>query len=82
MSGMLCVGGGVLLATVFVHMLPEVRESLENSAKKASHDHDHDEHDHGYVFINIKRTSVKSMLQMLVDTRPKLSPANNKWYLT
>ena len=57
MSGMLCVGGGVLLATVFVHMLPEVRESLENSAKiakKASHshdDHDHDEHDHGYVFI-------------------------------
>ena len=57
MSGMLCVGGGVLLATVFVHMLPEVRESLENSAKKAkkashSHDdHDHDEHDHGYVHI-------------------------------
>ena len=81
---MLCVGGGVLLATVFVHMLPEVRESLENSAKKAkkaSHDHDHDEHDHGYVFIYIKRTSVKSMSQMLVDTRPKLSPANNK-YLT
>ena len=63
---MLCVGGGVLLATVFVHMLPEVRESLENSAKKAkkaSHSHDdhgHDEHDHGYVFINIKRPSNKS----------------------
>ena len=59
MSGMLCVGGGVLLATVFVHMLPEVRESLENSAKKAkkashSHDdHDHDEHDHGYVFQGV-----------------------------
>ena len=58
MSGMLCVGGGVLLATVFVHMLPEVRESLENSAKiakKASHshdDHDHDEHDHGYVLTS------------------------------
>ena len=33
MGGVLCVGGGVLLATVFVHMLPEVRESL-NTAKK------------------------------------------------
>ena len=55
MSGMLCVGGGVLLATVFVHMLPEVRESLENSSKKArktsnSHDDHEDEHNHGYVF--------------------------------
>ena len=54
MSGMLCVGGGVLLATVFVHMLPEVRESLENSAKKArkashSHDDHEDGHDNGYV---------------------------------
>ena len=74
MSGMLCVGGGVLLATVFVHMLPEVRESLENSAKKAkkashSHDDHEDEHNHGYVFINIKRTSVKSTSQRIVDTR-------------
>ena len=56
MSGMLCVGGGVLLATVFVHMLPEVRESLENSAKKArksshSHDDHEDEHDHGDDFF-------------------------------
>ena len=33
MSGMLCVGGGVLLATVFVHMIPEVRESLETARK-------------------------------------------------
>ena len=30
---MLCVGGGVLLATVFVHMIPEVRESLETARK-------------------------------------------------
>ena len=35
MGGVLCVGGGVLLATVFVHMLPEVRESL-NTAKEQS----------------------------------------------
>ena len=35
MSGVLCIGGGVLLATVFVHMLPEVRESL-NTAKEQS----------------------------------------------
>ena len=68
MSGMLCVGGGVLLATVFVHMLPEVRESLENAAKKTkktsnSHDDHEDEHNHGYVFIDIKKPSVKSMAQ-------------------
>lgn len=31
MGGVLCVGGGVLLATVFVHMLPEVRESLKTA---------------------------------------------------
>ena len=35
MGGVLCIGGGVLLATVFVHMLPEVRESL-NTAKEQS----------------------------------------------
>ena len=29
MAGLMCIGGGVLLATVFIHMLPEVRESLE-----------------------------------------------------
>jgi zinc transporter 1/2/3 len=28
MAGVMCIGGGVLLATVFIHMLPEVRESL------------------------------------------------------
>ena len=56
MSGMLCVGGGVLLATVFIHMIPEVRESFE-TAKKAkklnehSHDEheDEDEHEHRYI---------------------------------
>ena len=25
---MLCIGGGVLLATVFIHMMKEVRESM------------------------------------------------------
>jgi hypothetical protein len=29
MAGLMCFGGGVLLATVFIHMLPEVRDSLE-----------------------------------------------------
>ena len=29
MAGLMCIGGGVLLATVFIHMLPEVRSSLE-----------------------------------------------------
>lgn len=28
MAGLMCFGGGVLLATVFIHMLPEVRDSL------------------------------------------------------
>ena len=28
MAGVMCIGGGVLLATVFIHMLPEVRDSL------------------------------------------------------
>ena len=34
MSGMLCIGGGVLLATVFIHMIPEVREQLELAKKQ------------------------------------------------
>ena len=34
MGGVLCIGGGVLLATVFVHMIPEVRESLKTAAKQ------------------------------------------------
>jgi hypothetical protein len=29
----LCVGAGVLLSTVFIHMIPETRESLEAAAK-------------------------------------------------
>jgi zinc transporter 1/2/3 len=33
MAGLMCFGGGVLLATVFIHMLPEVRESLETSRR-------------------------------------------------
>ncbi len=58
MSGMLCVGGGVLLATVFVHMIPEVRESLETARKLGytgeidPHD-GHDEHDHGYPLAEL-----------------------------
>ena len=28
----LCFGGGVLLATVFIHMIPEVRESLDHAS--------------------------------------------------
>ena len=36
MGGVLCVGGGVLLATVFVHMLPEVRESLNTAYEQLS----------------------------------------------
>ena len=28
---MLCFGGGVLLSTVFIHMVAEVRESLERA---------------------------------------------------
>eukprot|EP00095_Tigriopus_kingsejongensis_P009625 maker-scaffold94_size379870-snap-gene-0.13 protein:Tk09625 transcript:maker-scaffold94_size379870-snap-gene-0.13-mRNA-1 annotation:"zinc transporter zip1" len=32
MGIILCVGGGVLISTVFVHMIPEVRESLAHAA--------------------------------------------------
>lgn len=57
MGGVLCVGGGVLFATVWVHMLPEVRESFdtakkqfqENEGHHEHHDnehHDHEDHDH------------------------------------
>ena len=50
MAGVLCVGGGVLLATVFVHMIPEVRETYETAIKhlneESGHGHDHDDHDH------------------------------------
>lgn len=34
MSGVLCFGGGVLFATVFIHMVPEVRESLNTGIKQ------------------------------------------------
>ena len=65
MGGILCVGGGVLLATVFVHMLPEVRESI-NTAKKQfektkgkDEHHGHEPHEdghedeHGYPFAEL-----------------------------
>ncbi|XP_063878465.1 zinc transporter ZIP1-like [Scylla paramamosain] len=32
MSGCLCFGGGVLLATVFLHLLPETRDSFDKAA--------------------------------------------------
>jgi zinc transporter 1/2/3 len=66
MGGVLCVGGGVLLATVFVHMLPEVRESLktaQNQFQKSQHEdehnHSHDAHEkdhedhHSYPFAEL-----------------------------
>ena len=30
----LCVGAGVLLSTVFIHMIPETRESLDIAAER------------------------------------------------
>ena len=67
MSGMLCIGGGVLLCTVFVHMIPEVRENIESARKLGvwggqshedehdheSHDHEHHEHEHGYPLAEL-----------------------------
>ena len=44
MGGILCVGGGVLLATVFVHMLPEVRESINTAKKQFENTKDKDDH--------------------------------------
>jgi len=51
MGGVLCVGGGVLLATVFVHMLPEVRESLNTAYEQLSEDDNH----HGHVHSDNNR---------------------------
>ena len=50
MAGVLCVGGGFLLATVFVHMIPEVRDTLTTAMDKikGDDDHDHDHHDHDH----------------------------------
>ena len=52
MSGMLCFGGGVLLCTVFVHMIPEVRENIEGAQQawdKIDHEHEHRDHkSHGH----------------------------------
>ena len=31
---MLCAGGGMLLSTVFLHMLPEVRDSIKEAVEK------------------------------------------------
>ena len=62
MSGILCVGGGVLLATVFMHMIPEVRESLETARKlnklssnntTNSHENHEDEHNHPYPLAEL-----------------------------
>ena len=64
MGGILCVGGGVLLATVFVHMLPEVRESIntakkqfeknnENTTTKHEPHGDGHEDEHGYPFAEL-----------------------------
>lgn len=36
MSCVLCIGGGVLLATVFIHMIPEVRESISHAIELGS----------------------------------------------
>ncbi|XP_047736750.1 protein zntD-like isoform X2 [Hyalella azteca] len=48
-SCLLCFGAGVLLATVFLHMLPETRENIEAiNAKIAKSKHSHEAlHDHG-----------------------------------
>ena len=52
MAGILCVGGGFLLATVFVHMIPEVRDTFGTAMAKIrerSDDHgleDHHGHEH------------------------------------
>ena len=49
MAGVLCVGGGFLLATVFVHMIPEVRDTLATAMDKIKGDeHEHHDHDHGH----------------------------------
>ena len=49
MAGVLCVGGGFLLATVFVHMIPEVRDTLATAMDKIKgDDHEHHDHDHGH----------------------------------
>ena len=47
MSAMLCIGGGVLLATVFIHMIPEVRESLQNAKHNSGNE------DHGYPLAEL-----------------------------
>ena len=47
MGGVLCIGGGVLLATVFIHMLPEARESIKHAIRhfeKSNMTKDEDEH--------------------------------------
>ena len=46
MAGVLCVGGGFLLATVFVHMIPEVRDTFGTVLKKMRDESGHEEHDH------------------------------------
>ena len=56
MAGILCVGGGFLLATVFVHMIPEVRDTFgtamakirERSDEHQGHEHQGHEDHHGH----------------------------------
>lgn len=45
MAGVLCVGGGFLLATVFVHMIPEVRDTFATALKKMRQEEDHGDHE-------------------------------------
>lgn len=47
MGGVSCSGGGALLATVFIHMLPEARESINHAIRhfeKSNMTEDEDEH--------------------------------------
>ena len=60
MSGMLCFGGGVLLCTVFVHMIPEARENIEGAQQAWGKANEHEHKNHGHEH---QRSSQYSHLQ-------------------
>lgn len=40
LTGLSCLGGGVFLATCFLHLLPEAVEKMEDALKKSGKDYD------------------------------------------
>ena len=56
---MLCFGGGVLLCTVFVHMIPEARENIEGAQQAWGKANEHEHKNHGHEHHDLEHQDHK-----------------------